>query len=236
MPPASPPVVSLLGPSGSGKTTLAAALVGRWTRQGRRVGYVKHASHGFDVDRQGKDSARVAEAGAVGVALTGPGGFAYLERGEPRDAREIVAAHFADRDVVVLEGFRGEGYPAVVLPGAQPAARALAEATGPSSPSWATARTRRPRPRRGPSRGSRATTWTRSARTSNGRSASTEAEEPALRRAHGRTRAPQIPARRRAAGWRTEFSRWMWRWRSCSNSSRPDQSARQEPHAPSGAT
>ena len=130
MPPAPPPVVSLLGPSGSGKTTLAAALVGRWARQGRRVGYVKHASHGFDVDRPGKDSARVAEAGAVGVALTGPGGFAYLERGEPRDAREIVAAHFADRDVVVIEGFRGAGYPAVVLPGAQPAARALAEATG----------------------------------------------------------------------------------------------------------
>jgi molybdopterin-guanine dinucleotide biosynthesis protein B len=126
-----PPVLSLLGPSGSGKTTLAAALVARWTRAGRRVGYVKHASHGFDVDRPGKDSARVTEAGAAGVALTGPGGFAYLERGEPLDPRAIVASHFADRDVVVLEGFRGAGFPAVVLPGGQPAERALAEATGP---------------------------------------------------------------------------------------------------------
>jgi molybdopterin-guanine dinucleotide biosynthesis protein B len=126
-----PPVLSLLGPSGSGKTSLAVALVARWSAAGRRVGYLKHASHGFDVDRPGKDSARVAEAGAAGVALAGPSGFAYLERRAPRDPREVIGAFFSERDVVVLEGFRGAGFPAVVLPGEQPIERALAEATGP---------------------------------------------------------------------------------------------------------
>ncbi len=131
-----PPIVSLLGASGSGKTTLAAALVRRWSGAGLRVGYLKHASHGFHMDRPGKDTDRVAEAGARGVAVTGPGGLAYVERGEPADPTDLVARFFADRDAVVLEGFRTAGFPAVVVlaeAGAaddDPAA-AVAEARGP---------------------------------------------------------------------------------------------------------
>jgi molybdopterin-guanine dinucleotide biosynthesis protein B len=126
-----PPVVSLLGASGTGKTTLATALVARWVRTGLRVGYVKHASHGFEVDRPGKDTDRVADAGAAGVAVTGPGGFALLERGAPHDPEDVVARHFADRDVVVLEGFRAHGLPAVVTAGEGDPRAALAAARGP---------------------------------------------------------------------------------------------------------
>jgi molybdopterin-guanine dinucleotide biosynthesis protein B len=125
-----PPLVTLLGVSGSGKTTLAAALVGHWTAAGRRVGYVKHASHGFDMDRPGKDTARLTEAGAAGVAVVGPDGFAYLERRASVGPETIVARWFADRDVVVLEGFRSHGHPAVVVVGAAPPLTAVREARG----------------------------------------------------------------------------------------------------------
>ena len=83
------------------------------------------------MDRSGKDSARATAAGAVGVAVTGPGGFALLEGGEPPDPRRVVERFFADRDAVVLEGFREAGFPAVVLAGDGPVAAAVADARGP---------------------------------------------------------------------------------------------------------
>jgi molybdopterin-guanine dinucleotide biosynthesis protein B len=131
VPPPRPVLLSLLGPSGAGKTSLAVVLVRRWTAAGLRVGYLKHASHGFQMDRPGKDSDRATAAGAAGVAVTGPGGFAYVERGESAEPEAILGRWFADRDVVVLEGFRTHGFPAVVLAGGQTASAAVAEARGP---------------------------------------------------------------------------------------------------------
>ena len=126
-----PALVSLLGASGSGKTTLAAALVRHWTASGLRVGYLKHASHGFEMDRPGKDTALLTEAGAAGVGVAGPDGVAYLERGTPAAPDTLVARWFADRDIVLLEGFRAHGHPAVVLVGPSDPATAVGEARGP---------------------------------------------------------------------------------------------------------
>lgn len=128
---ARPALVSLLGVSGSGKTTLAALLVHRWSLQGLTVGYVKHASHGFEMDRAGKDTDRVASAGAAGIAVTGPGGTAFVVRGEPEAPEAIVERFFPDHDVVVLEGFRAAGFPSVVVVGDAEPAVAVAEARGP---------------------------------------------------------------------------------------------------------
>ena len=128
--PIRPALLSLLGPSDSGKTTLAVILVDRWTRAGRRVGYLKHASHGFEMDRPGKDTARALAAGGVGVAVTGPEGTAYLDRARVRDPRELVARFFPACDVCVLEGFRDAALPAVVIAGPEGEAAYLDEARG----------------------------------------------------------------------------------------------------------
>ncbi len=127
---AAPVLVALVGPSGAGKTTLAAALVRRWSAAGLRVGYVKHASHGFEMDRPGKDTDRLAGAGAAGVAVSGPSGTAYLERTASRDPVALVARFFPTADVVVVEGFREAGLPSVVLTGDAEPAAAVAEARG----------------------------------------------------------------------------------------------------------
>jgi len=67
-----PLVIGVVGQSGSGKTTVIVDVVRRLAQDGIRVAAVKHAAHGFDLDREGSDSARVAGAGAALVVLAGP--------------------------------------------------------------------------------------------------------------------------------------------------------------------
>jgi molybdopterin-guanine dinucleotide biosynthesis protein MobB len=127
---AQPVLLSLLGPSGSGKTLLATRLVEAWTNGGLSVGYAKHASHGFDMDRPGKDTDRVYQAGGAGVVVTGPKGTAFLDPREA-DAGTLAERFYSHCDAVVLEGFRKAALPAVVLAGPDGDAEFLSLAEGP---------------------------------------------------------------------------------------------------------
>jgi molybdopterin-guanine dinucleotide biosynthesis adapter protein len=63
------PVVGFVGASGSGKTTLIVQVLPALLAEGLRVAVLKHAHCGFDMDRPGKDSYRVREAGASEVLI-----------------------------------------------------------------------------------------------------------------------------------------------------------------------
>ncbi len=67
-----PLVIGVVGESEGGKTTVIAGVVRRLAGEGFRIAAIKHAAHGFSLDRAGSDSARMAEAGAPIVALAGP--------------------------------------------------------------------------------------------------------------------------------------------------------------------
>lgn len=54
----------VVGFSGTGKTLLCEYLVKRFRRNGTRVGAVKHARHDLELDKRGKDTWRMTEAGA----------------------------------------------------------------------------------------------------------------------------------------------------------------------------
>ena len=72
------PIISIVGKSDSGKTTLIEKLVPELTRRGYRVATVKHDVHGFEVDREGKDSWRHKQAGAHTVVISSPQKIALI--------------------------------------------------------------------------------------------------------------------------------------------------------------
>lgn len=111
-----PAFVLVCGPSNSGKTTLIERLIPLVRAAGLRVGTIKHAHHGFELDQPGKDSWRHARAGAEAVALIAPERAAWLIRTPDGLSLEQAVAPMRGRvDVVLVEGLKGRDGPRIVL-------------------------------------------------------------------------------------------------------------------------
>jgi molybdopterin molybdotransferase len=122
-----PLVVGLVGASGSGKTAAAVGLIRRLTARGLRVGAIKHAAHGFQIDRPKSDSARMIEAGALRVVLAGPSETTIRISGDMPLASLIRGPAGAEHDapdVVLIEGFGAAGHPIVQIGPPKPGAGA----------------------------------------------------------------------------------------------------------------
>ena len=113
------PVVGFAAASGTGKTTLLRGLIPALAARGVRVAVIKHSHHDFDVDKPGKDSYELRKAGAAqtlvmsrqrtAVIIENPDGFeptltSALDRLDPRSV-----------DVVLVEGFKWERFPKVLV-------------------------------------------------------------------------------------------------------------------------
>ncbi len=106
-------IVAVIGLSGSGKTRLITGLVAELKRRGLRTCVLKHCAHGFALDTPGKDTWAYAEAGADGVALSGPGEWAVRMKILPapeQDLRGLARRLFAAADVVLVEGGKTERF------------------------------------------------------------------------------------------------------------------------------
>ena len=104
-------LLGISGWSGSGKTTLVTALLPALTARGLRVSTIKHAHHGFDVDRPGKDSHRHREAGATEVMIGSARRWALmheLRRDEPEPTLSALVARMSPVDLVLAEGYKAE--------------------------------------------------------------------------------------------------------------------------------
>jgi molybdopterin-guanine dinucleotide biosynthesis protein B len=108
-------VFGFAGYSNAGKTTLIEALIARFVAQGLRVSLIKHAHHGFDIDRPGKDSFRHREAGATEVMLVCDQRWAIMHelRGEPEPDLAAQLAQLSPCDLVLIEGFKGNAVPKI---------------------------------------------------------------------------------------------------------------------------
>lgn len=106
-------IIGLAGWSGSGKTTLITKLVPVLKARGLRVSTLKHAHHGFDLDRPGKDSFRHREAGATEVIVSSASRWAILH--ELRDEEEWNLLYLIEKmspvDLVLVEGFKRDAFP-----------------------------------------------------------------------------------------------------------------------------
>lgn len=107
-------VIGLTGWSGSGKTTLLEAMLSWFVRQGISVSTVKHAHHGFDMDRPGKDSHRHRLAGAREVLVAGGDRWALLaETPDGPPPLSALLARLAPVDLVLIEGFKADSHPKI---------------------------------------------------------------------------------------------------------------------------
>ena len=113
-----PALVAVVGRQASGKTRVVCGLLQELTARGRRVGAVKHAREGFQLDLEGKDSWRHAQAGAEPVALSSTRSFALLRKQDDEATLEQIRdEHFWGCDLVIGEGFRESAVPKIeVLP------------------------------------------------------------------------------------------------------------------------
>ncbi|MBK1728461.1 molybdopterin-guanine dinucleotide biosynthesis protein MobB [Halorhodospira halophila] len=113
--PAPLPVIAVTGYSGAGKTTLLTGLVTQMRSAGWSPAVVKHAHHGFDMDRPGKDSYRVREAGAEQVLVVSAQRWALLtetpteEHDDDLLVTRLRAIDPTRADVILAEGFRHSG-------------------------------------------------------------------------------------------------------------------------------
>ncbi len=105
------PVLAVCGDSGSGKTKLLEAAIPHLIARGLAVAAIKHDSHGFVVDREGKDSDRLFRAGAT-IALRGPT-EQFLRRSVASSLTlEATLSDLArDHDLLLVEGHKDTPLP-----------------------------------------------------------------------------------------------------------------------------
>ena len=107
------PFLCFAGFSGVGKTTLVEKLATRFRDENIRVGYYKHDSHQFKMDKTGKDTARVREAGAGIVAINDPTHFGVIA---DNDFKQLTITHALERcDCILIEGYKQSPFNKIVF-------------------------------------------------------------------------------------------------------------------------
>jgi molybdopterin-guanine dinucleotide biosynthesis protein B len=109
-----PPVVSIVGKSGIGKTELVGRLIKEFKKRGYKIAAIKHSLGGVEVDRPGKDSWRLAEAGSDAVVISSPDKLVLMKTVDHDPSiEEILHVIGSDFDLVLAEGFRKSKAPKI---------------------------------------------------------------------------------------------------------------------------
>jgi len=106
-------VFGIAGHSGMGKTSLLERLVPALAARGLTVSTIKHSHKDVAVDRPGKDSQRLRDAGSHEVLLLGGTRWALMRElrvGEEPPLAELLG-RLAPVDVVLVEGFKSGDFP-----------------------------------------------------------------------------------------------------------------------------
>jgi molybdopterin-guanine dinucleotide biosynthesis protein B len=108
-------VFGIAGHSGMGKTTLLERLIPELTGRGLSVSLIKHSHKSIDIDRPGKDSYRLREAGCSEVVLLGNERWALMHelRGAPEPSLDYLIGRLQPCDLVLVEGFKEGHFPKI---------------------------------------------------------------------------------------------------------------------------
>ena len=109
-----PVVISIVSKKSGGKTTLIEKLIPELGARNYRVGTVKHDTHGFEIDHEGKDTWRHKQAGARTVVISSPWKLSLIKDVD-REAslEEIIENYFGDMDLVLTEGYKKAAKPKI---------------------------------------------------------------------------------------------------------------------------
>jgi molybdopterin-guanine dinucleotide biosynthesis protein B len=108
------PIISIVGASNSGKTTFLEKLIPELVSRGYKVGAIKHDAHGFEMDREGKDTWRLRRAGAGVIAISSTDQLAWIRRTDSEmNLQEIAARFFWSEDILITEGFKSAHFPKI---------------------------------------------------------------------------------------------------------------------------
>lgn len=108
------PVVCIVGKSGVGKTTVMEKLIAELKKRGYRVATLKHNVHGFDIDLEGKDTWRYAQAGSDTVAISSSHKIAIIRKvGHDHTLAELNRFIGTDFDIILAEGFKQDKAPKI---------------------------------------------------------------------------------------------------------------------------
>lgn len=101
--------------SGTGKTTLIEKLIILLKSKGYRTGAIKHNANRFQIDYEGKDSYRFAQAGADQVIISSKDKLGMIRTlHEELELKQIVSL-FEDVDILIIEGYRDSEYPKIEI-------------------------------------------------------------------------------------------------------------------------
>ncbi|HWQ39947.1 MAG TPA: molybdopterin-guanine dinucleotide biosynthesis protein B [Burkholderiales bacterium] len=103
------------GQSGNGKTSLLEKVIEHLILDGFTISAIKHAHHGFDIDKPGKDSYRMREAGCNEVMLVGDQRWVLMRefRRQPEPDLGMLLSRMEPVDLVLVEGFRDSPIPKI---------------------------------------------------------------------------------------------------------------------------
>lgn len=108
------PLITVIGKSKSGKTTLIENVVKQLSGRGFRIATIKHHSHsGFEIDYQGKDSWRFAQAGSQQVVIAAPDKLACYKPLDYELSLDEIASHITGVDLILVEGYKRSSYPCI---------------------------------------------------------------------------------------------------------------------------
>lgn len=103
------PILSIVGMSGSGKTTFLTDLIPELSARGYRVAVIKHHPHtGLETDIPGKDTWKLARAGAVHVTLAAPDQLVHRRKLAQERSPEEIASGISGVDLILTEGYKKE--------------------------------------------------------------------------------------------------------------------------------
>ncbi|SFJ90130.1 molybdenum cofactor guanylyltransferase MobA [Methylophaga sulfidovorans] len=114
------PVLGFAAFSGTGKTTLLTKLIPALRDKDIRVAVIKHAHHNFDIDKPGKDSYQIREAGAEEIIIASAKMMALMRKNhdeiiEPELQPLIHRLDTHNVDLILVEGFKHENFPKIEL-------------------------------------------------------------------------------------------------------------------------